>query len=72
MAAETAATRWPRIVQDMVDAVTRTVQDDLMLPKQRNEGEEIIRSLKQLKSEIEQDGILRSVLSTAVPGFSMK
>lgn len=62
MAAETATTRWPRIVQDMVDAVSQTLQDGSVLKERRNEGELIVRSLMQLKTEIEQDGILRSVL----------
>lgn len=62
MAAETAATRWPRIVQDMVNAVAQTLHDGSFLPEERHEGEEILLSLKQLKAELEQDEPLRSVL----------
>lgn len=64
MAAETAATRWPRIVQDMVDEVAQTIENRSILPEKRHEGEDIVGSLKQLKAEIEQDEALRSVLQS--------
>ena len=59
MAAETAATRWPRIVQDMVDAVAQAMQDGSIAPEKRKEGDNIVQGLKQLKDDITQDAPLR-------------
>ena len=54
MARETAITRWPKIVQNMVDDMEGSLsQSDN--PEQIDEGRRIQASLKIIKQEIMQD-----------------
>lgn len=60
MAKETATSRWPKIVQGMIDDVERTtaqIQDGV----QQVEGISIQRALIQMKNEILCDAPLRYV-----------
>lgn len=55
MAEETARVRWPRIVQDMIDDVEQTVQDQALSSSMKEEGIAIVQKLKTLKSDIIED-----------------
>lgn len=60
MAKQTAATRWPGIVQDMIYDVGQTVARMHDGPQQA-EGFAIQRALKQMKDEMLQNEVLRYV-----------
>lgn len=65
MARETALTRWPKIVQSMLDDVTETLQlgeSESLKACQINEGRHIQRELRILKEDIIQDQPLRCVV----------
>ena len=55
MAMATARTRWPGIVQNMVDDVKQSVTDG----GDETEGENIVKALEQLKGDIESDKALK-------------
>lgn len=57
MAAETAKTRWPHTVQNMVDDVSRTAAS--ASEKVAAEGKVIAAALTSLKAEIEDDAQLK-------------
>jgi damage-control phosphatase, subfamily III len=60
MARETATTRWPKIVQNMIDDVEATFgQSDI--PEQIEEGRRIQATLRIMKCEIMQDKPLQCV-----------
>jgi hypothetical protein len=60
MANETALTRWPRIVLDIVKDVTETC-DQLSSQDERNEAQRICRELESLHKEITTNEKLRYV-----------
>lgn len=57
MASETARTRWPKIVQGMIDDVQQTVKER-ETSCQAQDGKQILEILKQLKGQIESDAVL--------------
>ena len=70
MARETAVTRWPKLVQSMVDDVDETLrlgESGCMEGCQIDEGRHIQRALRTLKEDIIQDQALRWVF----PFFSV-
>ncbi|KAK5192733.1 Hairy/enhancer-of-split with YRPW motif protein 2 [Exophiala xenobiotica] len=60
MANETALTRWPRIVLDIVKDVTETC-DQLSSQDEKKEAQRICRELESLHEEITTDGKLRKL-----------
>ncbi|KAK1756640.1 DUF89 domain protein [Echria macrotheca] len=76
MARETAVTRWPKIVQSMVDDVGETLgQSECMERQQIDEGRRIQQALRILKEEIIQDQPLRPLSSdgrTDIESFNTK
>nr|KAK5440957.1 Hairy/enhancer-of-split with YRPW motif protein 2 [Exophiala xenobiotica] len=60
MANETALTRWPRIVLDIVKDVTETC-DQLSSQDEKKEAQRICRELESLHEEITTDGKLREI-----------
>jgi hypothetical protein len=61
MARETAITRWPKIVQNMIDDVEETFgQSDS--PEKIEEGRRIQATLKIIKEEISQNKPLQCVI----------
>lgn len=60
MARETATTRWPKIVQNMIDDVGATFEQS-DIPEQIEEGRRIQATLRIMKSEIMQDKPLQCV-----------
>jgi hypothetical protein len=57
MARETALTRWPRLVQGMIDDVTATAKISVKL--RESEAEELITQLMSLKDDIIADAALK-------------
>ena len=57
MARETALTRWPRLVQGMIDDMTATA--NASIKPQQSELEEFITHLMSLKGEIMADAALK-------------
>jgi hypothetical protein len=55
MAFETARTRWPKIVQGMIDDVEQTVKELPLSGQRSQDGLQILDMLRQLKSHIEHD-----------------
>jgi len=78
MARETAITRWPKIVQSMVDDVNETIllaQSGRMEGCQIDEGHHIQRELQILKKDIIEDQPLRCLHPDGRPdieGFNIK
>lgn len=62
MARETAMTRWPKIVQSMVDDIEESLSQ-LDVPEQLDEGRRIQATLRIIKNEIMQDKQLQCVPS---------
>ena len=62
MAKQTAATRWPKIVQGMIDDVWDTMAQMSPGP-QRAAGSKIQRALHEIREGIEKDSALRYVVS---------
>lgn len=60
MARETAITRWPKIVQNMIDDVDETF-GHLDIPEQIEEGRRIQATLRIICGEIMQDKQLQCV-----------
>ena len=69
MAEETARTRWPRIVQDMVDDVERHIRSQGFLSSSTKEALGIVESLKELKDDIMTDKPLALLPGAASPDF---
>ena len=58
MAQETAKTRWPRIVNDMVEDVQQTVREAELTSVNKEEGVQVISMLESLRDEISGDAPL--------------
>lgn len=61
MASETARSRWPKIVQSMIDDVEQTFKERPSAGLRFRDGLRILDLLKQLRAEIEQDQLLMFV-----------
>ncbi|KAG7293622.1 hypothetical protein NEMBOFW57_003676 [Staphylotrichum longicolle] len=68
MARETATTRWPKIVQNMIDDVEATFEQS-DIPEQIEEGRRIQATLRIMKSEIMQDKPLQCVTFQTLATF---
>ncbi|KAH6697292.1 DUF89 domain protein [Plectosphaerella plurivora] len=75
MAFETARSRWPKIVQGMIDDVEQTVKELPSNGKRSQHGLQIRDMLKQLKSHIEHDKPLLPLFchgSTEISEYNLK
>lgn len=64
MAKETAAHRWPKIVQGMIDDVQATCELDGCSMEKKDEGQSIIKKLTNFKDNIASDASLLYVYSS--------
>lgn len=67
MAEETARIRWPRILNDMVDDVQETMQEECTSSTKAEEGAGLIQELKTLKDDIVGDMPLTELSGTSSP-----
>jgi hypothetical protein len=60
MAADTAKTRWPKTVQNMVEDMEQSTREVAAMElEKREEGLRIVEELKRVGEEIQRDGRLQ-------------